>query len=293
METIIDVTGGRGGSSFLLVGEEKTALMDCGMAYCASKLIHNCQEMLGARPLDYIIISHSHYDHIGAIPYLRQEWPSCQVLGAEYAKRILTRPNALKTIRYLSVQAAEALGAGELSSYDDTKFTVDQIIAEGDWINLGGLRIQVMETPGHTQCSLSFLVNGDTLFASETTGCFSHSGKVHPAFIRSYSDAIAAIHTCQKLNPRFIISPHYGLVSQRDTPGYWKNCLRAAVEAHAFILELVQRGYNEEQILVQYEKVFRDEHSRLEQPMDAFRLNTEFMIKTVLREPLPALPIAK
>lgn len=293
METIIEVTGGRGGSAFLLLGEEKTALMDCGMAYCASNLIHNCREILGVRPLDYIIISHSHYDHIGAIPYLRQEWPSSRVLGAEYAKRILTRPNALKTIRYLSVQAAETIGAGELPPYDDTKLAVDQVIAEGDWIDLGGMGIQVMETPGHTQCSLSFLVNGDTLFASETTGCFSHSGKVNPAFIRSYSDTIAAIHTCQKLNPRFIISPHYGLVSQRDTPGYWRNCLRAATEARAFILDLAQQGYNEEQILMQYEKVFRDEHNRIEQPVDAFRLNTEFMIKTVLREPLPTLSIAK
>jgi glyoxylase-like metal-dependent hydrolase (beta-lactamase superfamily II) len=284
MDKIMDVTGGKGGNAFLILGEEKTALLDCGMAYCAPNLISNIKQVLNKMTLDYILISHSHYDHIGAIPYLRKEWPNCRVLGAEYAKQILSRPNALKIIRSLSMKAAEIYDADPIQEYDDKMLKVDTVICDGDVLELGGLNIKVIETQGHTKCSLSFLVNNETLFPSESTGYMSKSGKIYPAFITSCSEAIHSIHICQSINPRFIISPHFGLVNESDTLGYWDNCMLAVKATKEFILHLSEQGYDEVQILTEYEKVFRDEQSRLEQPIHAFMLNAQSMIKTVLGE---------
>lgn len=284
MDKIMDVTGGQGGNAFLILGEEKTALVDCGMAYCASNLISNIKKILKKKTLNVILISHSHYDHIGAIPYLKKEWPNSKVLGAEYAKRILNRSNALKTIRSLSTQAAKLFDAEDLKEYDDAMMKVDHVICDGDILDLGDLYIQVIETPGHTKCSLSFLVNNEILFASESTGCMSKSGKIYPAFITSSAAALDSIHICQKINPRVIFSPHFGLLKASDTSDYWQNCILAVRETKEFVLRLSEQGYTEKQILVQYEKMFRDDHSRLEQPMNAFILNAQSMIKTVLRE---------
>lgn len=284
MNRIVDVTGGKGGNSFLLLGAEKTALIDCGMAYCASHLIRNIKQVLGNQTLDTILISHSHYDHIGAIPYLKTEWPTSKVLGADYAKQILSRPNALKVIRGLSMQAAEIYGADAIPAYDDEMMKVDTVIVDGEILDLGGLRIKILETLGHTKCSLSFLVNNEILFPSESTGYMSKSGKVYPAFITSCSEALDSIRLCQKINPRFIISPHFGLLNEGDTLNYWENCILAVKETQEFILHLSEQGYDEDQILAAYEKNFRDEQSRLEQPLHAFRLNAQSMIKTVLRE---------
>jgi len=284
MDRIIDVTGGKGGNAFLILGAEKTALIDCGMAYCAYNLIKNIKHVLCKRTLDYICISHSHYDHIGAIPYLKTEWFNSKVLGAEYAKQTLNKPNALKLIRSLSMQAAQIYGEDLIVDYDDAMMKVDDIIREGDMLDLGSLSIRVIETRGHTKCSLSFLIDNDTLFPSESTGYMSKSGKIYPAFLTSCSEAVDSIHRCQKLNPQFIISPHFGLVNGSDTLSYWENCLLAVKETKEFILHLASQGYEEEQILTEYEKVFRDEQSRLEQPAQAFLLNAQSMIKTVLRE---------
>lgn len=293
IDRIFDVTGGQGGDAFLILGEEKTALMDCGMAYCADKLIGNIKQILDRRALDYIFISHSHYDHIGAIPYLREEWPEIKVLGAEYAQRILGKDSALQTIRALGVQAAELYSADKPQEYDSAMLKVDRAVMDGDIINLGGLVVRVIETKGHTKCSLSFLINNETLFASESTGYMSKSGRVYPGFITSCEEAIRSINLCKAINPRFIFSPHYGLVNEKDTPDYWEKCLLAVKEARDFILFLSRQGHDEEQILIQYEMVFRDEQSRQEQPYNAFKLNTQSMIKTVLKEQHPPLPLAQ
>ncbi len=284
MDRIVEVTGGMGGNAFLVRGAEKTALIDCGMAYCASNLIRNIQQALDQLTLDYILISHSHYDHISAIPYLKKEWPHSRVLGAEYAKRILQRSNALKTIQELNRQAAILYGANTLIEYDDNLLMVDDTVRDGDLLELGGLTVQVIKTEGHTRCSLSFWVNDETLFASESSGCMTRSGKICPAFITSFSETINSIGICQKLNPRFIISPHFGLVDEKDTPNYWENCLLAAREAQELILHFSGLGYDEQAILDEYEKVFRDASSEAVQPRNAFLLNTRGMIKNVLRE---------
>ncbi len=282
MDKIINVTGGKGGNAFLVRGEIQTALVDCGMAYCAANLISNIKQVLQRRGLDYVLISHSHYDHIGAIPYLRKEWPGLKVLGAEHAQHILNRPNALRTIRDLSRQAAEFYHAEPVPDYDDEMLKVDNSIADENVLELGGLNIRVIETQGHTQCSLSFLVDNEILFSSESTGCMSKSGKIHPAFLTSSSAALKSVQRCQTINPRRIISPHFGWVNQENTPSYWTNCRLAIEEAKKFILGLFELGYNENRILDEYEKVFRDKDNRLEQPRIAFRLNTQNMIKAVL-----------
>lgn len=227
MNKIIDVTGAKGGNAFLVLGNNKAALLDCGMSYCAAALITNIKKVIGKQPLDYILLSHSHYDHVGAVPYLKNEWPSSKVFGSEHCKLILNKPSALKMIRELSVKAAPLFGAYKIEQYDDDMMKVDDIIYDGDIIDLGDTYIEVIETQGHTKCSLSFLIDKETLFASESTGCMSRDGKLHPSFLTGYLKAIASIHRCQAMNPQFIITPHFGLVSERHASKYWQKCLLA------------------------------------------------------------------
>lgn len=279
---IYNVKGGDGGDAHLIVGDYKTALVDCGMAYCASNLIQNIKDILATRPLDYVLLSHSHYDHIGAIPYLKSEWPDLKICGADRDQKILSRPNALKTIRELSLRAAEIYADGFVKDYNDKIMKIDTVITEGDQFDLGNFNIRVLETPGHTRSTLSFFINHEILFVSESCGVYSHVGKIYPSFLVSYFQTIESIKKCRALHPKFIFSSHYGLVDHKAITNYWQDCIEAADKSRYFILHYADLGYSEEKILLEYEKVFYGHEISTEQPINAFRINTQSMIKAVL-----------
>lgn len=283
---IIDVSSGMGGSTaFLILGANKTALIDCGMSYCAKVLINNIQKNLkDGRKLDYILLTHSHYDHIGAVPDLRGVWPEVKVLGAEYAKNVLEKEKALKIIKDLSETARKFYNLNEKVNYDDSLMKVDKIIVEGDTLDLGEIIIKTLETPGHTRCSLTFLINDEVVFASETTGMITNTGEVHPCFIISYEGAINSIKKCKNFNPKYIYSPHFGLVDSNTTQVYWEKCLQAAKERRDFIISLSNKGYDENRIFEELKIAFMDKEMSFIQPGNAFELNNRAMIKTVLSE---------
>lgn len=284
MNKIVNVASGKGSSTaFLIIGEDKTALIDCGMAYCAPKLIKNIQQVLdNERKLDYILLSHSHYDHIGAVPYLREVWPDVKVMAAEYAQNVLTKESALKTVRQLSNEAALLYGENQLLDYDDNLMKVDEKISDGDLVDLGGETITVLETPGHTKCSLSFLVNNEIIFPSETSGVMTKTGKLYPSFIISYKDTMDSIKKCKNTDAKFIVSPHLGFVSESETAVYWEKCMEAANSARNFVLELFQEGFDEDKIFEEYKKNFKNKESESLQPDKAFEINNRAMIKSII-----------
>lgn len=281
LDKITNVTGGQGGYALLVVGTLKTALIDCGMAYCALDLILNIKQALKTRTLDYVLISHSHYDHLGAIPYLKEEWPDLEICGAEYDQLVLTKLHALVMIKKLSIEAAEIYAKGAFQDYNNDLMKIDTVIANEDIIDLGDLSIRVLETPGHTKTSLSFLVNNEVLVASESIGVMNDLDELCSTFLVSYTQTIESIHKCQALDPKFIFSAHYGLVQESNKPNYFQSCLESAEITRNLILHLAELGYGEDKILIECEETL-PHASRSEQPLHASQINTRSMIKVVL-----------
>ena len=94
--------------------------------------------------LEAILLTHGHFDHVGAV----------RDLAAETGCRVWLNPDDLSM--------PPKLTAGPLY-YTDT-------YSEGDTISPAGISFQVLSTPGHTPGSVcliaeDFLFSGDTLFA--------------------------------------------------------------------------------------------------------------------------------
>jgi glyoxylase-like metal-dependent hydrolase (beta-lactamase superfamily II) len=94
------------------------------------------KQLAGTRP-KYIVLTHNHIDHIGALEELKTRLKIPVALHAQDAVKLSLRP--------------------------------DMELKDGDIIEVGKLKLKVLHAPGHTPGSLSFLVgkyliSGDTIF---------------------------------------------------------------------------------------------------------------------------------
>jgi hydroxyacylglutathione hydrolase len=102
----------------------------------------------------HIINTHGHFDHVGANKRMKA------ATGAPILIHALDAP-------MLNMLARSAAAWGMLAEDSPSP---DRLIEEGDIIDVGSIRFQVIHTPGHTPGGVSLLADGclfvgDTLFA--------------------------------------------------------------------------------------------------------------------------------
>ncbi|MHB8912471.1 MAG: MBL fold metallo-hydrolase [Lysobacter sp.] len=120
-----------------------------------------------------ILETHAHADHLSAAAFLRARTSAPVAIGAG--------------IRSVQAHFAEIFA---LTS-DDPALTgaFETLLADGDVVEAGALRIEVMATPGHTADSLGYRIDGnvwvgDTLFAPDvgTARCDFPGGSVEQLY---------------------------------------------------------------------------------------------------------------
>ena len=107
----------------------------------------------GSMRIAAILLTHGHFDHIGAISALMDE--STRLLIHPLDAPMLSDPD-LNVSRLLMCQSVTAPKATDL-------------VNEGDHLTLAGLEIEILHTPGHTPGGVCYrienhLFTGDTLF---------------------------------------------------------------------------------------------------------------------------------
>ena len=64
-----------------LVVDEKVALIDTVEADFFMPFLENIREVIGDRPIDYVVVNHMEPDHSGSLALLRQFYPNIEVVG--------------------------------------------------------------------------------------------------------------------------------------------------------------------------------------------------------------------
>jgi glyoxylase-like metal-dependent hydrolase (beta-lactamase superfamily II) len=281
---IFNVSAVPGAEAYLLITGGKTALVDSGYAFCAGKMIDNIKEKLNGRPLDYILLTHSHYDHASGSVYCRSAWPEVKIVASEYTRYVFSRPSAIKTIRDMNDNAAAIWGA---EGYEDKLdlLSVDIAVHEGDVVDLGGARLRVIEAPGHTKCSIAFYCEEEKLMIGcETFGTITSGTMIVPCYMVGYDITLESLQKAMQYCPERILTPHFGIMSGEKAANFFMDALHWARLTKDRIIAGYKQGKSEEDIIEDMKSWFyTDEYSKM-QPERAFRLNAVNTIAMIIRE---------
>lgn len=201
-------------------------IVDPGPPSTADRLIAEL-ERLGIADLDFILLTHIHLDHGGAVAHVLRRWPGARVVCHPLGRRHLVAPARLWE-GSLAVLGDKARVYGEplpvppaaLAGYED-------LAAHG---------ISVIETPGHAPHHVCFGL-GDDLFLGEAAGTFSTLGRgsdtaepyLRPAAPPPFRPEVA-LHSLDLLlaadpAPRRLLFAHHGMFT-----GDARGLLRSARE---------------------------------------------------------------
>jgi len=140
-------------SNVYLIMDERNALIDAGTGFETKNLIKEIGKY--TRSIDYIILTHEHFDHCGGAAPLKRFFGS-KIAMHEDGSRILEE------------------GSNIYSSFFNAKFErakVDIRLKGREIIDLGRIKLKVIHTPGHSPGSIclydeknKILFSGDTIF---------------------------------------------------------------------------------------------------------------------------------
>jgi len=144
---------------YLIEGEE-SMLIGGGMSWVAPRLEQQFTQFdIDLQKIKYLVIQHAHFDHCGAVPYLKRKIPGLKVLGTEAARGTLSKEKVISYIEAINRMMVDFYGYSR--EYDELQLRiydigVDEIVGDNTVIDLGqGMDIHFIETPGHSPCAVA------------------------------------------------------------------------------------------------------------------------------------------
>lgn len=169
-------------SAYLIYDDAEWTLFDIGYEDAVDDVIELIRELdFPFSKCKTLIASHADVDHIQGIAKAKQIFKTT-VTSHPQAAKYLESGDKLATFAQISAQDIDM---------EMPPVTVENLVNDGDTIEVGGLQLEVWHTPGHTDGQLSLrmgnlLFSGDNIFRDGCVGAIdAHHGSSIPDFITS------------------------------------------------------------------------------------------------------------
>lgn len=156
---------------YLLNGSKRSVLIDTGLGVGDIAAVVSG---LTDRPVT-AVATHIHWDHIGG----HSNYPDFYAHAAELDWLNGGSPQPIETIREYVADRCELPEGFDISAYEFFQGTPSRILYGGETLDLGGRRVEVLHTPGHSPGHLCFweadrgcLYTGDLIYKGTLTAWF-------------------------------------------------------------------------------------------------------------------------
>jgi len=277
---------------YLLRGPQAGTLVEGGTGAMGPLLREQLQTLgIAADSIKQVIVTHAHPDHVMAVPMFRELFPGVTVLASAVAAKTLANEKAVGFFCKVDDTLTGALlSAGAITDQHRrpplaaNQIAIDRTVRDGDTIAVDGGTLEVLETPGHSDCSLSFYDRARRiLIISDATGYFvPEHGYWWPNYFSDYGAYVRSIERLAALDAEVLCLSHNAAIhGAADVAAYLQGALAATQQYHQRIIDDTQSGKPPPEIAA---ALGADVHQRTQlMPLDFFEKNCSLLIKLSLK----------
>lgn len=216
---------------YLVEGEHESMVVSGGMSYIVPDVLEQMERFgIDEGKVRKILILHSHFDHVGIVPFFKRRHPQVEVLASKRAWEILPMEKAIRTINQFSRDVTRRMGKEKVYSAYDLEWREDISglrVSEGDRIDLGGIDVSILETPGHSSCSISaYVPQWKVLFPSDGGG-IPFRETIIPSGNSDYTQFQKSLEKLAAVEVEYYCADHYAHVVGEEA----REMVRRSIEA--------------------------------------------------------------
>lgn len=178
---IYQVLEGRS-NSFLVNSGNSYILVDTGRGNSWKKLTNKLDEILGENKLSYLILTHTHFDHVENAAKIKEKYKTKIIVHQSESEYLRQGDSPLpKGTNLATGFMTNTFGKRAQSRYNYEPVNPDILVDEKyDLINFG-LDVYIFHTPGHSKGSISVIIDNNVAIVGDAMfGIFGNS--IYPPF---------------------------------------------------------------------------------------------------------------